>query len=34
MKQSAAQVPALHTSPVAQLAPFVTLLHFVVLVAG
>jgi hypothetical protein len=34
MKQSAAQLPALQTSPAAQLVPFATLLHSVVLVAG
>jgi hypothetical protein len=34
MKQSAAQAPALHTSPGPQLIPFVTLLHVVVLLPG
>jgi hypothetical protein len=34
MKQSIAQVPALQTSPAAQLVPFATLLHSVVLVPG
>jgi hypothetical protein len=33
-KQSAAQLPALQTSPAAQLVPFATLLHAVVLLPG
>jgi hypothetical protein len=34
MKQSIAQVPALQTSPVAQIAPLATLLQSVVVVPG
>jgi hypothetical protein len=34
MKQPISQLPALHTSPVAQLVPFATLLHAVVLAPG
>jgi hypothetical protein len=34
MKQPEAQTPTLQTSPVAQLVPFATLVHAVVLVPG
>jgi hypothetical protein len=34
MKQPISQLPVLHTSPVAQLVPFATLLHCVVLALG
>jgi hypothetical protein len=34
MKQSAAQLPALQISPVAQLVPFATLLHAAVFASG